>query len=147
LAFAAEIYKAKELREKEMKAEAEKKLWRVIDYTKHTLLMPNFIAEDMFRICNYVELVVTTRSVIKSPTSIAKRDDVSIAELKGLVANIADLYGIDNITAAQFISEVFKEWCCWADAQGRLQRAEVTTIARTLRATKGRLWVLPTSDL
>jgi len=147
LAFAAEIYKAKELREQEMKTEAQKQLARVVNYTKRTLFMLNFSAEDIFKICNQVDLFVTTRSVIKSPTVIAKRDDVSVAELKNLVANITELYGIDNITAAQFISEVFKEWCCWADAQGKIQRTEVTTIAKTLRTTKGRLRVLPTRDI
>jgi len=147
LAFAAEIYKAKELREQEKKTEAQKQLARVVNYTKRTLFMLNFSAEDIFRICNQVELFVTTRSVIKSPTSIAKRDDVSIAELKNLIANIADIYGIDNTATAQFISEMFKEWCCRADAQGKIQRTEVTTIAKTLRTTKGQLRVMPTSDL
>jgi len=137
LAFAAEIYKAKELREQEMKTEAQKQLARVLDYAKRTLLILNFSAEEIFMFCNQVELFVTTRSVIKSPTSIARRDDVSIAELKNLVANIADLYGIDNTSTAQFISEVFKEWCCWADAQGRLQRTEGDDHRQDITHNKG----------
>lgn len=147
LNFAAEVVKAKELRDKEMKAEAKRKLARVKEYTKNTLLMLNFSAEETFKICNYVEFFVTTRSVIQSPTTIAKRDDVSITELKNLMANIAGQYDIDNITTAKFIAEVFKEWCFWVDAYGKKQTTEVETISKTLRTSKGRLRVLPTADI
>lgn len=147
LAFAVEVFKAKALREKEMKAEAKRKLKKVTDYAKKMLLMLNFSAEDIFKICNYVEFFVTTRSVIQSPKAIAKRDDVSITELKNLMANIAGQYDIDNTTTAKFVSEVFKEWCIWVDADGKKQVTEVDTIARTLRTSKGKLRVLPTTDI
>lgn len=144
---AINIYKAKALREQEMKAETEKKLKRVKEYTKQTLLMLNFSAEDIFKICNYVEFFVTTHSVIQTPTSIAKLDDVSISELKNLIANIADQYGIDNTTTAKFVAEVFKEWCVWQDADGKQQTTEVSTIAKTLRTNNKKLRVLPTTDI
>lgn len=147
LAFAVEVFKAKALREKEMKTEAKRKLKKVTDYAKQTLLMLNFSAEDTFKICNYVEFFVTTRSVIQSSTAIAKHDDVSITELKNLMANIAGQYDIDNTTTAKFIAEVFKEWCVWVDADGKKQVTEVDTIARTLRTSKGKLRVLPTTDI
>lgn len=147
MSFAAEIYKAKKLREQEMKIEKEKKFAKVMHYTQQTLLLLNFSAEDVFKICNYVEFFVTTRSVIKAPASIAKHEGVSISELKNFVANIADQYDIDNTTAAQFVAEVFKDWCIWTDPQGKTQRTEIATIAKTLRTTKRKLRILPTTSL
>lgn len=147
LEFASEIFKAKELREQEIKQEAAIKLSRVMAYVKTTLLKLNFSAEEIFKICNHVELFVTTRSVIHSPASIARKDDVSIAELKNFVANIADQYGIDNTTAAQFFAEVFKEWCVWTDSQGNVQRTEVSTIAKTLRNSSKKARVQLTGEI
>lgn len=147
LAFALDLYKAEQLRNEKMKAEAENKLKRVRNYSKQTLLLLGFGSEDIYKICNLVEFFVTTRSVIHSSDSIARHNDVSMSEVKNFVANIADLYGIDNPTAALFVSEVFKEWCVWTDTQGNLQRTEVATIAKTLRTTKGKLRILPESIL
>lgn len=139
------IYKAEKLIHEEKKAEADKKLSCVMNYTKDTLFMLGFDAGDVYKICNLVEFFVTTRSVIQSPDSITRHEDISMAEIKNFVANIANPYGIDNLTAARFVVEVFKEWCVWTDYQGNVQRTEVSTIAKTLRSTKGKLRVLPES--
>lgn len=147
LNFAVDVYKAKELREKEMKVEAKKKLERVKEYAKQTLLMLGFSVEDTLKICCYVEFFVTTVSVIHTPNAIARHDDVSISELKNFMANIADQYGISNNATATFIAEVFKEWCVWADSGGNKQTTEVATIAKTLRTSKGKLRVMPTTSI
>lgn len=143
LKFLSETHKEALRRKAEMKEEAKNKQKKASDYAKSTLLMLNFNTVETYKICAYVDFFIETKSAPESPEAIAKHDDVSIAELKNLMANIADQFDIPNKTTAEFITKVFKEWCVWGDANGKEQTTEVSTIAKTLRTTKGKLRVLP----